>query len=285
MRPHFILPDRVTSTATFLPPSNRPVITRPVGAVLLWPGHGRSSRVAVVFVALPGGGQRLSHVGGLRMSFATFGPLPRPQPNPIPGLPALEAAIRRLEAITVASPPDPLSTCGEGRGEVSTASGSAGAAPPSSIWLVVAALLARIDPDTRYYLHRLFARTLEAAEEDLLLSPEQRRLLPKPLPVQQQGRPCAQETAERFQQGQPGIDRLLRQALWRAVDALEAAALLPPGQVYLALLAEQCAQFEHVYQVLKRRAGRFFALSIFEGELHLLRHHRGSMIAERLLFD
>jgi hypothetical protein len=150
---------------------------------------------------------------------------------------------------------------------------------------VIAALLARIDPDPRPYLQRLFAHTLEAAEDDLMLPPERRRLVPKPLSAQQQGRPCPKETAERRQQGQSGIDRLLRQALWRAVDALEAAALLPPGQVYLALLAEQCAQFEQVYQVLKRRAGRFFALSIFEGELRLLRHHRGSAAIERLLFS
>jgi hypothetical protein len=38
------------------------------------------------------------------MSFATFSPLPKPQPNPIPGLPALEAAIRRLEATILTSP-------------------------------------------------------------------------------------------------------------------------------------------------------------------------------------
>src|SRR5579885_450747 len=283
MRPQFIVRDRLTSTATFLPPINRPIIQRCVDAASA--GGWALLQVAVVFVALPGGGPRRSYVGGLSMSFATFGPLPRPQPNPIPGLPALEAAIRRLDPITPASPSDPLSTCGEGRGEASTASGSADTTPLSGVWQVAAALLARIDPDPRPYLQRLFAHTLEAAEDDLMLPPERRWLVPKPLPVQQQGRPCPQETAERLQQGQPGIDRLLRQALWRAVDALEAAALLPPGQSYLPLLIEQSNQFERVYQVLKRRAGPYFALAIFEGELRLLRHHRGSMIAERLLFD
>ncbi len=165
------------------------------------------------------------------MSFASFGPLPKPQPNPIPGLPALEAAIRRLEATIPTSPSDslstsgegereisiPLSTCGEGRGEVGAG---------RRIW-----------------------------------------------------------TALRCAQGQPGIDRLLRQALWRAVDALEAAALVPPGEDYLALLVEQGLQFERVYQALKRRANsRCIALWIIQGEVKLLRH-RGSAVIESLLFD
>jgi hypothetical protein len=224
------------------------------------------------------------------MSFASFGPLPKPQPNPIPGLPALEAAIRRLEATIPTSPSDslstsgegereisiPLSTCGEGRGEVGAG---------RRIWQVVAALLARLDPDARPYLHRVFARTLEAVEDDLALPPERRRLIPKPLSEQERGRPSAQETALRCAQGQPGIDRLLRQALWRAVDALEAAALVPPGEDYLALLVEQGLQFERVYQALKRRANsRCIALWIIQGEVKLLRH-RGSAVIESLLFD
>ncbi len=210
------------------------------------------------------------------MSFTSFGPLPTPPQNPIPGLPALEAAIRRLEATIPTSPSDSLSTRGEGRGEVGAG---------RRIWQVVAALLARIDPDARPYLHHVFARTLEAVEDDLALPPERRRLIPKPLPEQERGRPSAQETAQRCAQGQPGIDRLLRQALWRAVDALEAAALVPPGEDYLALLVEQGLQFERVYQTLKRRAdSRCIALWITQGEVKLLRH-RGSAAAESLLFD
>jgi hypothetical protein len=155
----------------------------------------------------------------------------------------------------------------------------------SSLWLLVEYLLADIDPDARYYVRRVFERTLEAAESDLTLPPERRRLAPKPFLEQQRQLPCAKETAERFQQGQQGVDRLLRQVLWRAVDALEAAALLPPGEVYVSMLSEQCAQFERVYQALKRRAGRCFALAIFEGEVRLLRRHRGSAVAEHLLFN
>jgi hypothetical protein len=227
------------------------------------------------------------------MSFATFGPLPRPQPNPISGLPALEAAIRRLEATTIPTPTSaeagamPLAPAGSAAvsGSQSRAKGGTGGTGGPNLWLVVATLLTQIDPDTRYYLQRLFERTLEAAEADLALPPERRRLLPRSWLEQQQSRPCAEETAQRCQQGQRGIDHLLRQALWRAVDALEAAALVPPGEDYLALLAEQCAQFERVYQMLKRRAGRYFALAILEGELRVLRHHRGSTIIEHLLFS
>jgi hypothetical protein len=201
------------------------------------------------------------------MSFATFGPLPTPPQNPIPGLPALEAAIRRLEATTF---PTPASRDAGGTG--------------SSIWLLLERLLAQIDADARCYVRRVFERALEAAETELALPPERRRLAPVPFLVQHWGRPRFQPEEPR-EQNQAGLDRLLRLALWRAVDALEAAALLAPGEVYLSILAEQCAQFERVYQVLKRRAGRYFALAIFEGEIRLLRRHRGSATAERLLFS
>ncbi|GEM_PF-522649 len=232
------------------------------------------------------------------MSFATFGPLPKPQPNPVPGLPALEAAIRRLEATTPtpasrdagASPTAPACSAAVSGGQTTSrweaggTGGNAGGGAGHTIWQVVAALLAQVDPDTRYYLHRLFAGTLEAVENDLALPPERRRLAPIPFLVQHWSRPRF-EQARLCEQDQRGIDRLLRLALWRAVDALEAAALLPEQPVYLAMLAEQCAQFERVYQVLKRRAGRFFALAIFEGERRLLLRHRGSAAAERLLFS
>src|SRR5579885_1968863 len=69
------------------------------------------------------------------MSFASFGPLPKPQPNPIP-----------------ASPSNPLSNpVGEGRGEA------------SALWQAVALLLAEIDPDVRGYVWQVFVDTLEAA--------------------------------------------------------------------------------------------------------------------------
>jgi hypothetical protein len=148
---------------------------------------------------------------------------------------------------------------------------------------VVAALLAKLDPDLRYYLQRLFERTLEAAEADLALPPEQRRLAPVPFLVQYLGRPRFQQI-RLCEQDQKGIDGLLRQALWRAVDALEAAALVPQREVYVSILAEQCAQFDQVYQALKRRAGRCAATWIAQGELRLLRH-RGSRAAEHILFS
>jgi hypothetical protein len=245
------------------------------------------------------------------MSFATFGPLPKPQPNPVPGLPALEAAIRRLEATT----PSTLPTGKPAVQSPTPASADAGAAPTApacraavpggqttsrlgaggtggnagggaghTIWQVAAALLAQMDPDARCYVQRVFLDALEAVEADLALPPERRRLAPVPFLVQHWSRPRF-EQARLCEQDQRGIDRLLRLALWRAVAALEAAALLPEQPVYLTMLAEQCAQFERVYQVLKRRAGRFFASAIFEGELRFLRHHRGSAAAERLLFS
>jgi hypothetical protein len=216
------------------------------------------------------------------MSFASFGPLPKPQPNPVPGLPALEAAIRRLEATTIptpagwetgGTPPAPAdSSPGGGRG------GNGG----SALWQAVARLLAEIDPDVRGYVQQVFVTTLEAAEADLALPPERRRLVPIDFWVQHLGRPRFQKVAL-WEQDQKGIDSLLRCALWRAIDALEAAALLPERPIYLSILAEQCAQFERVYQHLKKRAGgRLEALWIAQGELKLLRH-RGSRVIEQML--
>ncbi len=210
------------------------------------------------------------------MSFASFGPLPRPQPNPIPGLPALEAAIRRLEAITPTTPADETSAL------QNTGAGGSGGPGGSAVWQAAAALLITIDPDIRYDLQRLFTRTLEAAEADLAKPLERRRLVPVAFLVQHLGRPRF-HPVNLWEQDQKGIDNLLRCALWRAIDALEAAALLPETGVYLSILAEQCAQFERVYQHLKRRAGWFAALWIAYGELRLLRH-RGSRAIEQLLF-
>ncbi len=191
------------------------------------------------------------------MSFASFGPLPKPQPNPIP-----------------ASPSNPLSNpVGEGRGEA------------SALWQAVARLLAEIDPDVRGYVQQVFVATLEAAEADLALPPERRRLAPIDCWVQHLGRPRFHKVML-WEQDQKGIDSLLRCALWRAIDALEAAALLPErAEVYLSILAEQCRQFERVYQHLKQRAGgRLEALWIAQGELKLLRH-RGSRVIEQMLFS
>ncbi len=214
------------------------------------------------------------------MSFASFGPLPRPQPNPIPGLPALEAAIRRLEAIT----PTPASqeTGGTPPTHASTQTGAPGS---SAVWQTAAALLAQIDPDVRYYLQRLFERTLEEAEADLALPPERRRLAPRPF-VEQQQRASVKDPTALHWRSQRELGDLLRQALWRAVDALEAAALVPPGEAYLTLLEEQCAQFGLVYAVLKQRAGPLSAAAawIVYGELRLL-HHRGSRTIEQMLLS
>src|SRR5579883_1772320 len=173
------------------------------------------------------------------MSFASFGPLPKPQPNPIPGLPALEAAIHRLEATIIPTPasqetggtlPNPASREAGG----TNAGGSGG----SALWQVVAALLTRIDPDIRYDVQRCFERALEAVAADLALPPEQRQVVPVPFWVQHLGRPRFHKV-RLCEQDQRGIDGLLRQALWRAIDALEAAALLPAErEVYLSILAE-----------------------------------------------
>jgi hypothetical protein len=218
------------------------------------------------------------------MSFASFGPLPKPQPNPVPGLPALEAAIRRLEATTIPTPAG-WETSGtpptQTGGPAASRSGGSGG---SALWQAVARLLAEIDPDVRGYVQQVFLTTLEAAEADLALPPERRRLAPIDCWVQHLGRPRFQKVTL-WEQDQKGIDSLLRQALWRAVDALEAAALLPERAVYLSILAEQCAQFERVYQHLKQRAGgRLEALWIAQGELKLLRH-RGSRVIEQMLFS
>jgi hypothetical protein len=189
------------------------------------------------------------------MSFASFGPLPKPQPNPIP-----------------ASPSNPLSNpVGEGRGEA------------SALWQAVARLLAGIDPDVRGYVQQVFLTTLEAAEADLALPPERRRLVPRPVAEQQQRCASGKASAALDGHSQREVDDLLRQALWRAVDALEAAALLPERMICLSILAEQCRQLERVYQHLKQRAGgRLEALWIAQGELKLLRH-RGSRVIEQLL--
>jgi hypothetical protein len=136
----------------------------------------------------------------------------------------------------------------------------------------------------RYDVRRLFERVLEAVEDDLALPPERRRLAPKPLWEQQEGRPCAQVTAQQCQQGRQAAAFLLRQALWRAVDALEAAALQPACAAYQSILVEQCTQFAWVYAVLQQHAPRPVAAWILYGELRLLRHHRGSQTAERMLF-
>jgi hypothetical protein len=160
---------------------------------------------------------------------------------------------------------------GEGRGEA------------SALWQAIALLLAEIDPDVRGAVQQVFVTTLEAAEADLALPPERRRLVPRPVAEQQQR--CASGKASAVLDGhsQRGIDSLLRQALWRAIDALEAAALLPERMICLSILAEQCRQFERVYQYLKQRAGgRLEALWIAQGELKLLRH-RGSRVIEQLL--
>jgi len=208
------------------------------------------------------------------MSFASFGPLPCPQPNPIP-----------------ASPSNPLSTRGEGRGEAIPASPSNSLSNPvgegrgeaSALWQAVALLLAEIDPDVRGYVWQVFVDTLEAAEADLALPPEQRRLAPIDFWVQHLGRPRFHEVTL-WEQDQRGIDSLLRCALWRAIDALEAAALLPERAVYLSILAEQCRQFERVYQHLKKRAGGGLAAQwIVYGEVRLLRH-RGSRVIQQMLF-
>ncbi len=205
------------------------------------------------------------------MSFAPFGPLPTPPPNPISGPPTLEATTSTPAGWKTGSTPTPASTAG----------GTSGAA-----WQVAAKLLAQIDLDVRGYVQQVFERVLGAVEDDLALPPERRRLVPKPLAEQQQRLTCAQETARRCLQGQPGIDRLLRQALWGAVDALEAAALVPPGEEYLALLAGQCRQFGLMYEMLKQRAGRasVAAAWIVQGEIRLLRH-RGSRVVEQMLLN
>ncbi len=159
---------------------------------------------------------------------------------------------------------------GEGRGEA------------SALWLLLSWLLAEIDPDVRGYVQQVFADTLEAAEHDLALPPERRRLMPVPFLVQHLARPRFQKVTL-WEQDQRGIDRLLRQALWRAIDALEAAALVPERAVYVSILAEQCRQFERVYQHLKKRAGGGWAAQwIVYWELKLLRH-RGSRVIEQLL--
>jgi len=223
------------------------------------------------------------------MSFATFGPLPRPQQNPVPGL---EAAIRRLEATIPTTPAsrdagaadDPFA-CGAaasgGQWGWGAGAGGGGTSGPN-LWQAIARLLVTLDPDIRYYLQRIFERVLEAVESDLRLPPERRQLVPVPYLVQYLARPRFQQVRLR-EQDQRGIDDLLRQALWRAVDALEAAALLPEREVYLGLLTEQCARFSLVYAELKKRAGRWAALWIAQGELRLLRH-RGSRAAEQILF-
>jgi hypothetical protein len=231
------------------------------------------------------------------MSFAPFGPLPTPPQNAISGSPILEATTPTSAGWETGGTPGPIPTsagwktggtpgprAGQETGgtptPASTAGGTSGAA-----WQVAAKLLAQIDLDVRGYVQQVFERVLEAVEDDLALPPERRRLAPKPLVEQQQRLSCAQETARRCLQGQPGIDRLLRQAIWGAVDALEAAALLPPGEEYLALLAGQCRQFGLMYGVLKQRAGRASAAAawIVQGEIRLLRH-RGSRLVEQMLF-
>jgi len=161
---------------------------------------------------------------------------------------------------------------GEGRGEA------------SALWLLLSWLLAEIDPDVRGYVQQVFADTLEAAEHDLALPPERRRLAPRPLLEQQQRRPCVKALADLRQHSQREIVCLLRQALWRAVDALEAAALLP-DKAYLVLLVEQCRQFCLAYEVLKKRAGQSDAAAwIVLGEIRML-HHRGSRAGEQMLLN
>lgn len=158
----------------------------------------------------------------------------------------------------------------------------AGGTGSSAVWQAVAKLLVKIDPDIRCYIQRLFERTLEAAESDLALPPARRRLVPVPFSTQYRHRPRFQPVTL-SEQDQRGIDRLLLQALWRAVDALEAAALLPEREVYLTMLTGQCERFAWVYGVLKERGDRWAALWMAQGELKLLRH-RGSRMAEQLLF-
>ncbi len=219
------------------------------------------------------------------MSFASFGPLPQPQPNPIPSLPALEAAIRRLEATRI-PPPACQQTGAAPSHPASRDAGGTNAGGPggTALWQVVAALLARMDPDIRSDVQRGFERALEAVAADLALPPEQRQVVPVPFWVQHLGRHCFHKV-RLCEQDQRGIDGLLRQALWRAIDALEAAALLPAErEVYLSILAEQCARFAWVYDALVRRGDRCAALWIAQGELKLLRH-RGSRAAEQLLFS
>ncbi len=227
------------------------------------------------------------------MSFASFGPLPRPQPNPIPSLPALEAAIQRLEATSPAPAsrdagatiPTPASAAGSAARDGGASLGGSGSGGPgsSALWQAVARLLAEIDPDVRGYVRQVFADTLEAAEADLALPPERRRLAPIDCWVQHLGRPRFHQITL-WEQDQRGIDSLLRCALWRAIDALEAATLLPERAVYLSILAEQCRQFERVYQHLKQRAGGGLAAQwIVYGEVRLLRH-RGSRVIQQMLF-
>ncbi len=213
------------------------------------------------------------------MSFASFGPLPTPQ-NSVGSLPALEATISTSAGWETGGTPGPRA--GQETGSTPTPASTAGGASGAA-WQVAAKLLAQIDLDVRGYVRQVFERVLEAVEDDLALPPERRRLAPKPLVEQQQRLSCAQEAARRCLQGQPGIDRLLRQALWGAVDALEAAALVPPGEEYLALLAGQCRQFGLMYRVLKQRAGRASAAAawIVQGEIRLLRH-RGSRVVEQM---
>ena len=188
------------------------------------------------------------------------------------------------------APSNSLSTRGEGRGEAIPASPSNSLSNPvgegrgeaSALWLLLSWLLAEIDPDVRGYVQQVFADTLEAAEHDLALPPERRRLMPVPFLVQHLARPRFHKVAL-WEQNQKEIGGLLRCALWRAVDALEAAALVPQSEVYLSILTEQCRQFERVYQHLKKRAGGGWAAQwIVYGEVKLLRH-RGSRVIEQLL--
>jgi hypothetical protein len=191
-----------------------------------------------------------------------------------------------------ASPSNSLSTRGEGRSEARPASPSnslsngvgEGRGEASALWLFLSWLLAEIDPDVRGYVQQVFADTLEAVERDLALPPEQRRIVPEAFLVQHLARPRFHKVAL-WEQNQKEIGGLLRCALWRAVDALEAAVLVPQREVYLSILTEQCAQFERVYQHLKKRAGDGWAAQwIVYGEVKLLRH-RGSRVIQQMLFS
>jgi len=145
------------------------------------------------------------------------------------------------------------------------------AAPQSPAGLLNAAsldaLLIAVAPEARYPLWQGLTRAVEGTLWLWESSPAGSRREPPPLALQHVGLPHF-NPRDLCQQTLEGIHRLLRLELPLAVDVLE-ALLCARNETeaetsYQMLLAEQCTRVGQLYAELKRRAGKVFALLIFQ---------------------
>lgn len=140
------------------------------------------------------------------------------------------------------------------------------------------ALLIAVAPEASYPLWQGLTRAVEGALWLWESSPAGSRREPPPLALQHVGLPHF-NPRDLCQQTLEGIHRLLRLELPLAVDVLEALLCGKNEDAYQVLLAEQCTRVGQLYAELKRRAGKVFALLIFQWELRLLRYRASSVVA------